>query len=162
MEAAREVDLGIVGRPVVALIAHDGMKQAMRQLTREHVATLRACRLIATKSTGTMLTESLGLPIDLVESGPRGGDLQVGSRIASGLIDAVIFLRDPLAAHPHEPDIQALLKICDVHEVPVASNRASGEILLRHLARRAVRAPRIGISHPSFFERGSRPRHTSA
>jgi methylglyoxal synthase len=68
-----------------------------------------------------------------MRSGPEGGDMQIGARIVSGDVDAVVFLRDPLTAHPHEPDIQALLKVCDVHGVPVATNLASAEILLRSL-----------------------------
>ena len=91
-------------------------------------------RLIATGHTGTRLAEELDLEVERVHSGPMGGDLEIGARIVAGDVDAVVFLRDPLAAHPHEPDIQALLKVCDVHGVPVATNLASAEILLRSLS----------------------------
>jgi methylglyoxal synthase len=80
------------------------------------------------------LSEDLGLPVECMQSGPEGGDIQIGNRIVEGDVDAVVFLRDPLTAHPHEPDIQALLKVCDVHGVPVATNLASAEILLRSLS----------------------------
>ena len=69
-----------------------------------------------------------------MRSGPHGSDMQIGARIVAGRVDAVVFLRDPLTAHPHEPDIQALMKVCDVHGVPLATNLASAEILLRSLS----------------------------
>ena len=69
-----------------------------------------------------------------MRSGPQGGDMQIGARIVEGRVDVVVFLRDPLTAHPHEPDIQALMKVCDVHGVPLATNLASAEILLRSLS----------------------------
>jgi methylglyoxal synthase len=96
-------------------------------------------RLLATGTTGKVLSDEVGLSIDRVASGPEGGDLQIGARIVEGRVDAVIFLRDPLTAHPHEPDIQALLKVCDVHRIPVATNVASAEILIHFLAEYAVR-----------------------
>lgn len=94
-----------------------------------------AFHLVATGTTGVVLERELGILVERVASGPEGGDLQIGARIVEGEIDAVVFLRDPLTAHPHEPDIQALLKVCDVHGVPVATNVASAEILLHFLAR---------------------------
>jgi methylglyoxal synthase len=77
--------------------------------------------------------ERTGLRVDAVASGPQGGDLQIGARIVDGFVDAVIFFRDPLTAHPHDPDIQAVLKVCDVHDVPLATNRASADLLIRGL-----------------------------
>jgi methylglyoxal synthase len=103
-----------------------------------------------------MLTDELALPVECVEGGPYGGDLQIGARVVEGQIDAVVFLRDPLTAHPHEPDIQALLKVCDVHGVPLATNRASAEILLHVLARRPPRDFE-GIFHPSVLPAGCFP-----
>ncbi len=100
---------------------------------RSHRSTLSSFRLVATRTTGNLLLQELDLPIERVASGPRGGDLQIGARIVESRIDAVIFLRDPLTAHPHEPDIQALLKVCDVHRIPVATNLASAEILIHFL-----------------------------
>lgn len=123
---------------VVALVAHDGKKQELLDLARSHREILTAFRLVATRSTGSMISRELGLPVELVDSGPRGGDLQIGSRIVEQRIDAVVFLRDPLAAHPHEPDIQALLKVCDVHSIPLATNSATAEILLHFLWERST------------------------
>jgi methylglyoxal synthase len=119
---------------VVALIAHDALKDDLLRLVRSHRAMLDRFRLLATRTTGRMLTEDIELDIELMTSGPMGGDLQIGARIVEGAVDALIFLRDPLTAHPHEPDIQALLKVCDIHRVPVATNVASAEILLHFLA----------------------------
>jgi methylglyoxal synthase len=115
---------------VLALIAHDEKKDDLVALAEEYRTTLSRLRLVATGTTGTRLREALGLPVELVNSGPLGGDLQIGARIASDAVDAVVFLRDPLSPHPHEPDIQALLKVCDVHDVPLATNVAAARILL--------------------------------
>jgi methylglyoxal synthase len=120
--------------PVIALIAHDAKKTDLLRLLRGHRTLIDGCRLLATRTTGQLLRLELGLPVELVASGPMGGDLQIGARIVGEKVDAVVFLRDPLTAHPHEPDIQALLKVCDVHQVPVATNLAAAEILLHFLA----------------------------
>jgi methylglyoxal synthase len=124
---------GIDERPVVALIAHDDRKDALVELVLEHRGMLSRARLLATGTTGTRVAEASGLSVELVNSGPLGGDLQIGARIAVGEVDAVVFLRDPLSPHPHEPDIQALLKVCDVHDVPLATNVAGARILLTAL-----------------------------
>jgi methylglyoxal synthase len=117
----------------LALIAHDAKKDDMVLFAREHLDELRGLHLIATKTTGTLLEAELGLDVETMASGPEGGDLQIGARIVEGKIDGVIFFRDPLTSHPHEPDIQAVLKVCDVHDVPLATNRASALLLLRSL-----------------------------
>lgn len=122
----------------LALIAHDGKKDDLLRFAREHLVLLRRLRLVATATTGSMLAAELGLEIERVASGPQGGDLQIGARIVTGEVQAVVFFRDPLTAHPHEPDIQAVLKVCDVHDVPLATNRASAEILLAHVAERVA------------------------
>jgi methylglyoxal synthase len=119
---------------VLALVAHDGKKDDLLRLAMNYRSALARLHLIATSHTAGLLAEALGLPVERVRSGPRGGDIQIGAKIVAGEIDAVVFLRDPLTAHPHEPDIQALLKVCDVHGVPVATNLASAEILLRSLS----------------------------
>jgi methylglyoxal synthase len=142
-------------RPRVALVAHDGKKTEMQRLVEMHAKLLKNCDLFATRSTGRMIREDVGLPVECVASGPEGGDLQIGARIVDGGIDVVIFLRDPLAAHPHEPDIQALMKVCDVHGVPLATNRATAEILLRHLAERV--GVQVRGTHPSLFGPGHFP-----
>lgn len=117
----------------IALIAHDRKKQEMVQFVREHQNILRQYQLIATATTGKTVAEQTGLAITPYLSGPLGGDMQIGSLIVSGQVDVVIFLRDPLTAQPHEPDITALLRVCDVHNVPVATNEQSGRMLLAAL-----------------------------
>src|SRR6266487_3843469 len=125
---------GAARAAVLALVAHDEKKDELLRLARRYRSTLERLELLATSHTGSLLAAELGLPIEIMLSGPQGGDVQIGARIVTGDVDAVVFLRDPLTAHPHEPDIQALLKVCDVHGVPVATNLASAEILLRSLS----------------------------
>ena len=127
----------------------------MLRLCRSHRGLLERFRFIATEATGRLLARELLVEVECVSAGPEGGDIQIGARIVEGEVDAVIFLRDPLTAHPHEPDIQALLKVCDVHSVPVATNAASADILLLHLARNERCSVRI--SHPSVFSDGRFP-----
>jgi methylglyoxal synthase len=119
---------------VLALVAHDEKKDDLLQLAARHRSTLSNLRLIATGHTGAQIADLLDLKVERVHSGPEGGDLEIGARIVAGDVDAVVFLRDPLTSHPHEPDIQALLKVCDIHGVPLATNLASAEILLRSLS----------------------------
>lgn len=133
MELIRTRDEG-GERAVLALIAHDEKKDDLLRLARQYRSTLSRLHLLATSHTGASLAQELDLPVERMQSGPQGGDVQIASRIVEGTVDAVVFLRDPLTAHPHEPDIQALLKVCDVHGVPVATNLASAEILLRSLS----------------------------
>lgn len=123
-------------RPIqaVALIAHDAKKDEMVAFVKRHREVLARFRLYATGTTGRRIEEATGLAIEKLLSGPLGGDLQIGARIATGEVQMVVFLRDPLTAHPHEPDISALIKACDVHDVPIATNPAGAEILLRALA----------------------------
>jgi methylglyoxal synthase len=118
----------------LALVAHDEKKDDLLRLASRYRPTLARLNLIATAHTGRRLAEELDLTFETTKSGPEGGDMQIGARIVDGDVDAVVFLRDPLTSHPHEPDIQALLKVCDVHGVPVATNLASAEILLRSLS----------------------------
>ncbi len=115
----------------VALIAHDRCKDQMVLFVREYHELFVGCSLVATKTTGTLLRDTLALQVRCMLSGPQGGDLQIGGMIAEGSIDAVIFLRDVLTAQPHEPDITALLRICDVHNVPLATNLATAKLILR-------------------------------
>ena len=117
----------------IALIAHDGKKQDMLDLARSYLDVLAESEVVATGATGALVSEECGIAVERMASGPYGGDLQVGARVVSGEIDLVIFLRDPLAAHPHEPDIQALMKICDVHSVPLATNMATAALCLNAL-----------------------------
>ena len=127
----------------LACIAHDRMKETLLSCLRRHRATLAGLSLIATGTTGRLIREQLGLNVKCVQSGPLGGDQQIGSEIAGGRVGAVIFLRDPLYAHPHESDVSAFMRLCDVYNVPLATNRASAELVLSSLAAsRSVRRPR--------------------
>ena len=118
----------------LALIAHDGKKDDLLRFAKDHLDLLRRLQLVATATTGSLLSAQLGLEIQRVASGPQGGDLEIGAMIVHGDVQAVVFFRDPLTAHPHEPDIQALMKVWDVHDVPLATNRASAEMLLDGVA----------------------------
>jgi methylglyoxal synthase len=120
----------------IALIAHDGRKAAMVALAREYRDFLAGCTLCATGTTGGRLQDEVGLEVERLLSGPLGGDLQIGARLAVGGIDAVIFLRDPMTPQPHEPDINALVRACDVHDVPCATNASSARLLLAHWSQR--------------------------
>jgi len=118
----------------LALIAHDGKKNEMVALAAEFLAFLQGCQLMATGTTGGRLSRELGLEVECLLSGPHGGDLQIGARLAVGAVDAVIFLRDPMTPQPHEPDINALVRACDVHNVPCATNTAGARLMLERWA----------------------------
>lgn len=117
----------------IALIAHDKKKDAMIELAVRYKEVLSAHELCATGTTGTLVMGETGLPIKRMKSGPLGGDQQIGSMIAEGKLDMVIFLRDPLTAQPHEPDVSALLRLCDVQNIPLATNVNSARIMLDHI-----------------------------
>jgi len=122
-------------RMKLALIAHDHKKNDMVALAAEFAAFLKTCTLLATGTTGGRLRDELGLSVECLLSGPLGGDLQIGARLAVGEVDAVIFLRDPMTPQPHEPDINALVRACDVHNVPCATNVAGARLMLELWAR---------------------------
>ncbi len=122
----------------IALIAHDAKKDALVDFAKAHAPVLQRYRLIATGTTGQRVEAATGLPVEKLLSGPLGGDAQIAAEVATGGVLAVIFLVDPLYAQPHEPDIQALLRICNVHNVPVATNLASAEMILFRLAKAKV------------------------
>ena len=121
----------------LALIAHDRKKDDIVALAAEFLPFLETCQLVATGTTGGRLQQELGLDVERLLSGPLGGDLQIGARLAVGLVDAVIFLRDPMTPQPHEPDINALVRACDVHNVPCATNVAGARLLLAAWASQA-------------------------
>jgi methylglyoxal synthase len=121
----------------VALIAHDDEKPEMIDLVREYETGLGAFDLVGTGTTGKRIAAETDLAVERKESGPDGGDTQIGAEVVEGRIDGIVFLRDPQTAQPHEPDISALLRICDVHDVPMATTRASAEYLLDGLVRDA-------------------------
>lgn len=120
----------------IALIAHDEKKHEMLDFARRHVAFFRTHSLVATGNTGKMLTDQLGLEVEAVAHGPHGGDLIIGGRVATGDVQAVLFFRDPLTAQPHEPDVSALMRVCDVHQVPLATNPATAECVVHGLGQR--------------------------
>ncbi|MCL9814884.1 methylglyoxal synthase [Natranaeroarchaeum aerophilus] len=122
----------------VALIAHDDKKPDMIDLAQEHEELLEQYDLLATGTTGKRLMEETDLDVERKESGPLGGDMMIGAEVAEGILDGIVFLRDPLRAQAHEPDISALLRICDVHDTALATNLASAEYLLKGLADRPV------------------------
>lgn len=115
----------------IALIAHDKKKDEIIKFSKKHKETLIKYELVATGTTGKKISEATGLEVKRYLSGPYGGDQQLGGRIAEGKIDLVIFLRDPLTAQPHEPDVSALLRVCDVHNVPVVTNIATAELVIK-------------------------------
>jgi len=122
-------------RLTVALIAHDTSKPKLLDWVARHEAVLRRFRLVATGTTGARIAERFpGLSMEALLSGPLGGDLQIGSRIAVGDVAALVFLFDPLWAQPHEPDVRALIRIAALRDIPVALNLATAELLAAYLA----------------------------
>ena len=119
----------------IALIAHDKKKNDMIKLAIKHKDVLALHELYATGTTGTLIMGETGLSIHRMKSGPLGGDQQIGAMLANGELNLIIFLRDPLTAQPHEPDVSALLRLCDVHNVPVATNIATAEVIIMALDR---------------------------
>jgi len=117
----------------IALIAHDKKKDDMIQFATAYKLILQEHELFATGTTGTRIMEATGLDVYRFQSGPLGGDQQIGARIAENDMDMIIFFRDPLTAQPHEPDVSALMRLCDVYGVPLATNMGTAEILVRGL-----------------------------
>jgi methylglyoxal synthase len=116
--------------PTIALIAHDRKKPTMVALVQQHRALLARCDLIATGTTGSQVADATGLPVTCLLSGPLGGDAQIAARVAQREVAAVVFLVDPLYAHPHEPDIQGLLRVCNLYDVPLATNLSTAQLVL--------------------------------
>ncbi len=117
-------------RKTLALIAHDGKKADMVAFVNNHLARLREFDLVATNTTGQLIQEQTNLPVECMLSGPYGGDAQIAALIAEGRIHGVFFFLDPLGKHPHDPDIQGLLRICNVRNVPLATNIATAVLLI--------------------------------
>ena len=120
-------------KPRIALIAHDKKKDDMVSFAAEYLDFLGGCTLTATGTTGARLANELGLTVERKLSGPCGGDLQIGAALVEGRIDVVIFLRDPMTPHPHEPDVNALVRACDVHDVACATNLSTAHLVLSQL-----------------------------
>ena len=125
----------------IALIAHDKKKDEILAVARDYVDVLRQCQLVATGTTGGRIASELGLEVERMLSGPHGGDLQIGAQLAEGRVDMVLFLRDPMTPQPHEPDINALVRACDVHNVPCATNSSTARLLLEQLIVRLAAQP---------------------
>ena len=128
------ITLTIAKQKNIALIAHDSKKAEMIDWCCANREILSHHFLCGTGTTARMVTDATDLPVKGYNSGPLGGDQQIGARVAVGEVDYVVFLRDPLTSQPHEPDINALLRLCDVHDVPLATNRKSAHILLAYAA----------------------------
>ena len=117
----------------IALIAHDKKKNEIIELAKKYKDVLAAHELYATGTTGTLIMGETGLSIHRMKSGPLGGDQQIGAMLADGELDLIIFLRDPLTAQPHEPDVSALMRLGDVQRIPLATNASSATIMLEAL-----------------------------
>ena len=117
----------------IALIAHDKKKNEIIELSKKYRDVLDGHELYATGTTGTLIMGETGLSIHRMKSGPMGGDQQIGAMLAEGKLDLIIFLRDPLTAQPHEPDVSALMRLSDVQRIPLATNVSSATIMLEAL-----------------------------
>lgn len=115
----------------IALIAHDKKKKDIIEFAKENEVFLSEHLLFATGTTGRLIMENTNLKIHCYKSGPLGGDQEIGAQVANNGIDLVLFFRDPLTAQPHEPDISALFRLCDVYEIPLATNRRTAQMLIR-------------------------------
>lgn len=114
----------------IALIAHDNKKEELIAWCIDHKATLEKHFLCGTGTTARMITDRTGLPVKGYNSGPLGGDQQIGAKIVEGKIDCIVFFSDPLTAQPHDPDVKALLRIAQVYDIPIANNKASADFII--------------------------------
>lgn len=122
----------------IALIAHDGKKADMVAFVMKRLDFFNRSdvNIIATGTTGTMITHAGVDKVQRVNSGPMGGDAEIGAMVSRGEITGVIFFRDPLDKHPHEPDIQMLMRVCDVHDIPLATNYKSAHIMIKYFSKK--------------------------
>ena len=117
----------------IALIAHDGKKDDLVSFVEQHSEWFGNFKLVGTGTTGGRIAKK-GIAIECLASGPLGGDAQIAARITEGRVHAVIFFRDPMGKHPHEPDINMLLRQCDVHNIPLATNLATAQLIVGNIA----------------------------
>ena len=125
----------------IALIAHDKKKNEIIELAKRYRDVLDGHELYATGTTGTLIMGETGLAIHRMKSGPLGGDQQIGAMLAEGKLDMIIFLRDPMTAQPHEPDVSALMRLSDVQKIPLATNVSSATVMLE------------AMKHQIYFEK---------
>ena len=125
-----EVEMAVGAKKVIALVAHDNMKDEILEWAVAHKSELAQHTLIGTGTTGGLVSERTGLPVERLRSGPLGGDQQIGARISENEVDVLLFFWDPLEPQPHDPDIKALLRIAVVWNIPVACNRASADFIM--------------------------------
>ena len=128
---ANYINMTINKQKNIALIAHDGKKQEMLQWCEKNKEILKKHILCGTGTTARMITDKVGLTVKGYNSGPLGGDQQIGAKIVEGSIDMVIFFSDPLAAQPHDPDVKALLRIAQVYDIPIANNISTADFIVR-------------------------------
>lgn len=124
------ITLTIERQKNIALIAHDNKKADLIDWCEEHKEVLKNHFLCGTGTTARMITDKTGLPVKGYNSGPLGGDQQIGAKIVEGKIDFIIFFSDPLTAQPHDPDVKALLRIAQVYDIPIANNRSSADFMI--------------------------------
>ena len=125
------VEMTIGKQKNIALIAHDGKKHDLIEWCKKHKDILSHHFLCGTGTTARMLADKTGLPVRGYNSGPLGGDLQIGAKIVEGRIDVIIFFSDPLTAQPHDPDVKALLRIAQVYDIPIANNTATADFIVK-------------------------------
>jgi methylglyoxal synthase len=118
----------------LGLVSHDNKKVDLLAWANFNRGTLQRFRLVATATTGRLLKEKVGIEAETVLNGTQGGDVQLAALVASGEIDAVFFFMDPLTALPHDPDIKALMRVCNVHNIPLATNQATADLIIAGLA----------------------------
>ncbi|GLC82414.1 methylglyoxal synthase [Lacrimispora brassicae] len=124
------ITLTLEKKKSIALIAHDNEKHALIEWCKEHRDALEKHTLCGTGTTARMITDQTGLPVKGYNSGPLGGDQQIGAKIVEGRVDLVIFFSDPLTAQPHDPDVKALLRIAQVYDIPIANTRATADFII--------------------------------
>ncbi|HTK11009.1 MAG TPA: methylglyoxal synthase [Ktedonobacteraceae bacterium] len=137
----------------IALVAHDHKKDELVEWARFNKALLAQHVLCATGTTGTMIAREVGVSVRRFQSGPLGGDIQIGTGIVDGAIDCLIFFWDPLESQPHDPDVKALLRIAAVWNVPVACNRASADFIISSPLMKAGYERLLPVSYEAYVRR---------